>query len=535
MSITENARALQLLWPSVPEIQLGDSWSSVHGRLMVIYGHSRTTIAERLGWKQQGSRDFQPGSTDVAPDWPTLVVNAGMALGIETSQVESLFLVANPLLGDMLELVEYKPDRKTGIARAHQLRWFHRLGIHVRNSPACPECMTRRPGAQQLEWRFGLFPFCREHKVTLVSHCLCGREIRSVDQVVGFYDRGKWGIDLTHACRCGATWNDLGSELEPVAEDRFAAQEQIRQQLHDTRDPQERLWMMRESVLGVITQMNTAARPGVGWKVSRKPPTPGLISQYLMPGLASAERLSKHRVTVAPFQMGDSTRAARFAASEPSGEPDETTSAQSLWLASIERAGVRSFQLPGGVPPLYPVALTGPEVVDPLANVLEALASPESRSGWLYNRSRGCMSMYVASVVNRVSIRRVSNTPERHTLRSHVLPVLHRFLRGSPDHIQQLAECVVDAAVKLEELAIDWELRRQISESPEALDLVLAHTDDVELARYWLVNEFACRFIPNARDAYTWTHMCPPEMVRELHANEGLLRQLELVSVSVAS
>lgn len=191
-------------WASVPTLESGDSWSSIHGRLMAIYGLSRTAVASALGWERpKNTNRIQSTSTDLAPAWPQLVSNAEALLGYGKDEVRGLFLINHPLLSGVRELMDVQLEGKTGVSKTHLMRPLQQLWIHARASPACPHCMLERPGAQRLEWRFALFPYCLSHEAKLICQCTCSVDLTPVDQVLRYGHGETSHRSLDHACRCG--------------------------------------------------------------------------------------------------------------------------------------------------------------------------------------------------------------------------------------------------------------------------------------------------------------------------------------------
>lgn len=518
-------------WASVPTLESGDSWSGVHGRLMAIYRMSRSAAAIALGWERpKNTKQFQSTSTDLAPAWPQLVSNAEALLGFGKDKVHGLFLINHPLLSGVREIIDVQLEGKTGITRTLVMRRLQQLWIHARVSPACPHCMLERPGTQRLEWRFALFPYCLSHQVQLISKCTCSADLVPVDQVLRFPDEKASQRTLDHACKCGTTWRQLVDIPNRVSPESLQVQTELRDRLLAVTDPRDRLEAWTGIVTAVAQTLNEAVNRDARWFSLMKPPSPAEVCQHLESGIETASRWNTRRVTAAAVGM-------RLVEFERYGQiTSKIRLRQDLRLCLRDAYREMAISLPGGVPALFPTSLTKPGLIDPLSQLLEQAAAGDSRGTWLYNASRATMATFIVMLVTGCRVRQaLDHLSLPRSLESRI-GSLNRHLQQFPDAIEEVVDSVIACTQELAALGIVWKMRAEIASRAPAIRAVQTRTEgDFELARYWLVNEYAGQHIANKRDRYAWTHMCSPEMVRELHADHELHEELEVIHIGIAS
>lgn len=497
---------------------------------MAIYGLSRAGVARALGWERpRNTNGFHSQSTDLAPGWPQLVAKAKVLLEYEQDEVTDFFLVNHTLLSGLRELITPCLEEESGVAKTHGMRRLQKMWIHVGDTPACPHCMLERPGAQRLEWRFALFPYCLSHQVQLISRCICESALVPVDQVIRHGNDKFTERTLNHACRCGRTWQQLSGANDAVSLESLEVQSELWNRLQGTTDPRDRLEIWTGVVNGVAQAFNASVTGNARWYSRKKPPRPAEVSRHLQTGIETANRESKRRSTAASLGI---------AIAKPVRQ-HEKTSEQLIHqdLASCLKGAYRdsAIALSGGIPALYPTSLTTPGLTDPLSLMLERTSKGVSRGTWLYNASRAITAMFICTLVTGCSLRQARLHLSVPNLGSRISG-LNQMLQQQPDAVDELAKSVVACALELETLRINWTARVRIASSAPAIRAVRTRTGgDLELARYWLVNEYAGRYIANTRHRYAWTHMCSPELVKELHADHELHQTLEAIDVDIAS
>jgi len=251
----------------------------------------------------------------------------------------------------------------------------------------------------------------------------------------------------------------------------------------------------------------------------------------LQTGIEAASRESKRRATAAALGIAI-TKSVRQREKTPEQQVHQD-------LTSCLEGAYRdaAIALSGRLPALFPTSLTTPGLTDPLFLLLEQTSRGVSRGGtWLYNASRAIMAVLICKLVTGCTLAQALKHLSLPRLVGGRIADLNWILQQQPDSLEELVHSVVACARELEALPIDWTLRARIASTGPAIRAVRTRAGgDVELARYWLVNEYAGQHIANTRHRYAWTHMCPPEMVKELHADYELHQTLEAINVDIAS
>lgn len=307
-------------------------------------------------------------------------------------------------------------------------------------------------------------------------------------------------------------------------------QTELRNRLLAAADPRNRLEIWTEVVTGVAQTLNKTVTRDARWFPRMKPPSPAEVCHHLELGIQAASRANTLKVTAAAVGIG------LVALGRYGQVGSEKRPRQDLRLRLRDAYRETAIALPGGVPALFPTSLTKRGLIDPLAQLLEQAAAGDSRGTWLYNASRATMATFIVMLVTGCGVTTASRHLSLPGTVAFRTAALNRHLQRSPDAIEEVVDSVITCAQELAALEIAWKVRAEIASKASAIGAVQTRTGgDLELARYWLVNEYAGQHIANKRDRYPWTHMCSPEMVRELHADRVLHKELEVIHMGIAS